>query len=80
MKYIYLEKPDHNTETENISPDYRIEDGAFIAGWKVEAKPDEDGYVPDPEEQTGVAPSLRERVEIIEDAFADLCKEVFGNG
>lgn len=80
MKYIYLEKPDYNTETETVSPDYRIKDGAFIVGWKVEAKPDEDGYVPESEEQTGVAPSLRERVEIMEDAFAELCKEVFGNG
>ena len=80
MKYIYLEKPDYNTETETISPDYRIEDGTFITDWKVEPKPDEDGFVPEPEEQPDAAPTLRERVEIMEDAFAELCKEVFGNG
>lgn len=80
MKYIYLEKPDYNTETETISPDYRIEDGAFIVGWKVEAKPDEDGYIPTSDEQPDGAPTLRERVEIMEDAFAELCMEVFKNG
>lgn len=81
MKYIYLEKPDYNTETETISPDYHIDDGVFISGWKVEKKkPDEDGYIPTVEEQPDGAPTLRERVEIMEDAFAELCMEVFGNG
>lgn len=80
MKYIYLEKPDYNTETETISPDYRVEDGTFTVGWKVELKPDDDGYVPDSDEQPDGAPTLRERVEIMEDAFAELCMEVFKNG
>ena len=80
MKYSHLEKPAYDPETETISPDYKIEDGTFIAGWKVEKKPDEEGYTPTPEEQPDGAPTLRERVEIMEDAFAELCMEVFGNG
>lgn len=80
MRYVYLDKPAYDPETETISPDYKIEDGTFIAGWKVEKKPDEDGYTPTPEEQPDGAPTLRERVEIMEDAFAELCMEVFGNG
>lgn len=80
MKYFYLEKPSYDTETETISPDYKIEDGTFIVGWKVEKKPDKDGYIPAVEEQPDGAPTLRERVEIMENAFAELCMEVFGNG
>lgn len=72
MKYLYLEKPDYDQETEAIMPDYKIEDGVFIAGWKVEKKPDEDGYVPTPEEQPDGAPTLRERVELLESANDDM--------
>ena len=72
MKYLYLEKPDYDQETEVIMPDYKVEDGVFIAGWKVEKKPDEDGYVPTPEEQPDGAPTLRERVELLESANDDM--------
>lgn len=72
MKYLYLEKPDYDQETEAIMPDYKIEDGVFISGWKVEKKPDEDGYVPTPEEQPDGAPTLRERVELLESANDDI--------
>lgn len=77
MKYVYLDKPAYNPETEIIVPDYKIENGTFIAGWKIEQKPDEDGYVPTPDEQPDGEPTLRERVAIMEDAFAELCEVIF---
>ena len=72
MKYLYLDKPAYDPETANCYPEYKIEDGAFVAGWKVEKKPDEDGYVPTPEEQPDGAPTLRERVELLESANDDM--------
>lgn len=69
MKYVYDEKPVYNPETENIAPDYKIENGTFIIGWKVEQKPDEDGYLPTPDEQPDDAPTLRDRVDILESAL-----------
>ena len=62
MKYLCLDKPAYNPEIENCYPEYKIEDGVFISGWKVELKPDEDGYVPTPEEQPDGATTLRDRV------------------
>ena len=72
MKYLYLDKPAYDPDTENCFPDYKIEDGTFISGWKVEKKPDEDGYVPTPEEQPDGAPTLRERVGLLETATDDM--------
>ena len=50
MRYVYLDKPDYDRETQILSPQYKIEDGTFFAGWKIEEKPDEDGYV-DPSDE-----------------------------
>lgn len=72
MKYLYMDKPAYDHETETVSPDYKIENDVFIAGWKVEKKPDEDGYVPTPEEQPDGAPTLRERVGLLETATDDM--------
>lgn len=72
MKYLYLDKPTYDPETEVLSPDYKIEDGAFISGWKVEKIPDEDGYTPTPEEQPDGGPTLRERVELLESSNDDM--------
>lgn len=69
MKYIYDDKPVYNPETEVIVPDYKIENGTFIVGWKIEQKPDEDGYVPTPDEQPDDSPTLRDRVDILESAL-----------
>ena len=74
MKYLYLDKPAHDTETEVLFPNYKIEDGVFIAGWKVEKKPDEDGYTPKPEEQPDGAPTLRDRVMELEEQNQMLTK------
>lgn len=65
MRYVYLDKPDYDRETQILSPEYKIEDGTFFAGWKIEEKSDADGYV-DPsddeiaemESQLGEAPVL----------------------
>lgn len=72
MRYKYLEKPTYNQETETIYPNYKIEDGTFIAGWKVEPKPDEDGYIPTPDEQQSNEPTLRERVDLLESTTDDM--------
>lgn len=72
MKYKYLEKPAYNPETEIIFPDYKIEDGTFISGWQVEQKLDEDGYAPTSDEQPSNAPTLRERVNLLESATDDM--------
>lgn len=72
MKYLYLEKPAYDQETENCYPDYKIEDGVFITGWKIEKKPDEDGYTPTPEEQPDGAPTLRERIDLLESSTEDI--------
>lgn len=77
MKYLYLDKPAYDPETETISPEYKIEGDTFISGWKVEKKPDDDGYTPMPEEQPVDAPTIRERITIVEDAFAELCEVIF---
>lgn len=72
MKYLYLEKPAYDPETGTISPDYKIENGVFIAGWNVEKKPDEDCYTPTPEEQPDGEPTLRERVDLLETTTDDM--------
>lgn len=72
MKYLYPEKPAYDPETETLSPDYKIEDGVFVSGWRIEKKPDEDGYTPTPEEQPYGAPTLRHRVDLLETTTDDM--------
>ena len=72
MRYVNMDKPSYDTKTEIITPDYKIEDGTFISGWKVEKKPDEDGYIPTQEEQPGNAPTLRERITLLESTTDDM--------
>lgn len=72
MKYMYLDKPAYDPKTETLVSDCKIEDGTFISGWKVEKKSDEDGYVPTPEEQPDGAPTLRERVDLLESTTDDM--------
>ena len=72
MRYLYLDKPAHDPGTENCYPDYKIEDGVFVSGWRIEKKPDDDGYVPTPEEQPEDMPTLRERVELLETTMDDM--------
>lgn len=72
MKYLNLCKPSYDPETETISPEYKIKDGVFVAGWKVEKRPDEDGYTPTPEEQPDGAPTLRDRIEFLETTTDDM--------
>lgn len=72
MKYLNLDKPVYDPETEVLSPNYKIVDGTFIAGWKVEKKPDEDGYIPTQEEQPSNALTLRERITLLESTTDDM--------
>ena len=58
MRYVYLDKPDYDRETQILSPQYKIEDGTFFAGWKIEEKTDEDGYVDPSDEIAEEAPVL----------------------
>lgn len=72
MRYVNMDKPSYNPKTEIITPDYKIEDGTFISGWKVEKKPDEDGYIPTQEEQNGNTPTIRERITLLETTTNDM--------
>lgn len=72
MRYVNMDKPSYNPKTEIITPDYKIEDGTFISCWKVEKKPDEDGYIPTQEEQPDNAHTLRERVTLLESTTDDM--------
>ena len=72
MRYVNMDKPSYNPKTEIITPEYKIEDGTFISGWKVEKKPDEDGYIPTQEEQPDNAPTIRERVALLESTTDDM--------
>lgn len=76
MRYVYLDKPAYDPDTEIISPDYKIKNGAFIAGWKVEPMPDEDGHIPVPEEQPVGAPTLRDRVGVLETATVERMDQI----
>ena len=58
MRYVYLDKPDYDRETQILSPQYKIEDGTFFAGWKIEKEPDADGYVDPSDEIAEEAPVL----------------------
>lgn len=70
MRYLFLNKPTYDSKTEVLSPDYKIEDGVFIAGWKVEPKPDNYPEAP-PEDQSAEVPVLTERTasEMREQAY-----------
>ena len=57
MRYVYLDKPDYDRETQILYPEYKIEDGTFFAGWKIEEKT-EDGYVNPSDEIAEEAPVL----------------------
>lgn len=80
MKYLYLDKPSYDQETEIISPDYKIEDGVFIVGWKVDPKPDNYPEAP-PEYQSAEVPVLTERTasEMREQAY-NVARVVAWNG
>lgn len=79
MKYVYQDKPYYNPETEILIPNNYIEGKSFIVGWKVEQKPDEDGYIPTIDEQPTDAPTMRERLEALEMAMLEML-EVIANG
>lgn len=72
MKYIYAEKPKYNPATHNLYPSYRLENGTFFVGWVIQPKPDEDGYIPTTDEQPNDAPTLRDRVDVLEPTTDDL--------
>lgn len=72
MKYIYADKPGHNPETHNLYPIFRLENGAFYIDWTAQLKPDEDGHMPTPDEQPYGAPTLRERLDVLEGTTDDI--------
>lgn len=67
-----MDKPTYDPDTDNCYPEYKIDDGVFIAGWKVEKKPDGDGYVPTTDEQPDGAPTLRDRFGLLETITDDM--------
>lgn len=74
MKYIYAKKPTYNPETHILYPSYHLENGVFNVGWTAQLKPDEDGYIPMPDEQPNGAPTLRDRLDVLEPTTDDLVK------
>lgn len=67
-----MPEPEDGTEVYYTSR-WEEQDGQIVRVWE-EAEP------PEPEVATPAPPTLEERLTIIEDAFADLCKEVFKDG
>lgn len=72
MQYIYEKKPDYNPETHELYPTYRIDNSVFYVGWNVQPNPDEDGYTPTLDEQPDGAPTLRERLDVLEGTTDDI--------
>lgn len=72
MRYVYAAKPDYNPMTHNLCETYQLEGGVFYVNYVIQPKPDEDGYTPTPDEQPDGAPTLRERLAVLESTTDDI--------
>lgn len=72
MRYVYAAKPDYNPTTHNLYETYQLEDDVFRVDYAIQPKPDEDGYTPTTDEQPKGAPTLRQRLDVLEPATDDL--------
>ena len=72
MRYVYATKPDYNPTTHNLYEIYRLEGDVFHVNYMIQPKPDEDGYTPTPDEQPDGAPTLRERLDVLENTTDDI--------
>lgn len=72
MRYVYAAKPDYNPTTHNLYETYQLEDDVFRVDYAIQPKPDEDGYTPTTAEQPEGAPTLRQRLDVLEPTTDDL--------
>lgn len=72
MRYVYAEKPDFNPITHNLYETYQLEDDVFRVNYVIQPKPDEDGYTPTTDEQPDNAPTLRQRLDVLENTTDDI--------
>lgn len=72
MRYVYAIKPDYNPATHDLYETYRLEGDVFHVNYMIQPKPDEDGHTPTPDEQPDGAPTLRERLDVLENTTDDI--------
>ena len=72
MRYVYAAKPEYNPTTHNLYETYQLEDDVFHVNYEIQPKPDEDGYTTTPDEQPQGAPTLRERLDVLEGTTDDI--------
>lgn len=72
MRYVYAAKPEYDPTTHNLYETYQLEDDVFHVNYEIQPKPDEDGYTPTPDEQPQGAPTLRERLDTLENTTDDI--------
>ena len=72
MRYVYATKPDYNAATHDLYETYQLDGDVFHVNYMIQPKPDEDGYTPTPDEQPDGAPTLRERLDVLENTTDDI--------
>lgn len=72
MRYVYAAKPDYNPTTYNLYETYQLEGDVFCVNYMIQPKPDEDGYTPTLDEQPDSAPTLRQRLDVLEGTTDDI--------
>lgn len=72
MRYVYAAKPDYNPTTHNLHETYQLEGNVFRVNYVIQPKPDEDGYTPTTDEQPDDAPTLRQRLDVLENTTDDI--------
>lgn len=72
MRYVYTAKPDYNPMTHNLYETYQLEGDVFRVNYMIQPKPDEDGYTPTIDEQPDSAPTLRQRLDVLEGTTDDI--------
>ena len=72
MRYVYATKPDYNPATHDLCEIYRLEGDVFYVNYMIQPKPDEDGYTPPLDEQPDGAPTLQERLDVLENTTDDI--------
>ena len=72
MRYVYAAKPDYNPTTHDLHETYQLDGDVFYVDYMIQPKADEDGYTPTPDEQPDGAPTLRERMDTLENTTDDI--------
>ena len=72
MRYVYAAKPDYNPTTHDLYETYQLEGDVFRVNYMIQQKSNEDRYTPPPDEQPQGAPTLRERLDTLENTTDDI--------